>query len=326
MKRLSALGAVVLAVSLATPARAASDITLNVQPTTLLSGETIPLGRVAVIAADDPLLLRKLNGLPLGVAPRPGDDRYITRRHIAMYLARSGIDGSRIVWQGSGGCTVTARSAAVRGADVVAAARDYLLSLPELQHADTRVSVERAPRDKLLPATEGTLTLSASAPSMDRPYGRVKVLVNAEAGGKIIETVPVVFQVTTRKQVVYTTQPIRRNQPIEPSHVRIREITLGPMSPDITHMTSLESVLGKNATRAIRADVALTASMIADPFAIREGDVVALFLRSERVEVATRGLAMRNAHIGEIIPVTVTTTGKRLFCKVTANGEVELAL
>jgi flagella basal body P-ring formation protein FlgA len=66
--------------------------------------------------------------------------------------------------------------------------------------------------------------------------------------------------------------------------------------------------------------------MVAEPLAVRQGEDVALSLKSSHLEVATRGIAQKDGYIGEMIPVKVFVSGKRLNCKVVGTGTVEVPL
>ena len=78
--------------------------------------------------------------------------------------------------------------------------------------------------------------------------------------------------------------------------------------------------------RSIPAGTALTASMVAEPLAIRRGEDVTLSLKSDHMEVVTKGVAQKDGYVGDLIPVKVFVSGKDLTCKVVANGTVELPL
>jgi flagella basal body P-ring formation protein FlgA len=114
---------------------------------------------------------------------------------------------------------------------------------------------------------------------------------------------------------------------IEKGHLDTREIVLGPASIPETYLdSSPDSAIGKVAVRAIPAGTALTASMVAEPLAIRRGDDVTLSVKSAHMEVVTKGIAQKDGYMGEMIPVKVFVTGKSLTCKIVGNGTVELPL
>ena len=183
------------------------------------------------------------------------------------------------------------------------------------------------PRDCVVSAGAGKITLSAFAASADRPWGRLRIFVKITAEDKLLATIPLMFMVTTNQKVLVSARAINRGEVIDKSQLDSREIVLGPASLPETYLNSIpESAIGKVAVRAIPAGTALTASMIAEPLAIRRGDDVTLSVRSNHMEVVTKGVAQRDGYVGELIPVKVFVSGKDLTCKIIANGTVELPL
>jgi len=143
----------------------------------------------------------------------------------------------------------------------------------------------------------------------------------------VLATIPLMFMVTTNQKVLVAARSINRGEVIEKGHLDTREIVLGPASLPETYLDpSPDSAIGKVAVRAIPAGTALTASMVAEPLAIRRGDDVTLSVKSAHMDVVTKGVAQKDGYVGELIPVKVFVTGKNLTCKIVANGTVELPL
>jgi flagella basal body P-ring formation protein FlgA len=302
-----------------------SGVVLTMKSSALLSKGDIPLGEVASVSTSDPALRERLSAINLGATPWPGNVRSVTREQVAMYLSRAGLDPSTVRWAGAETCVVQVRAHRVTGEEIVQAARDYLASLPGLREG-AQIEVERTPRDILLPSSERPLRMAASAASVDRPWGRLRVYVKVFDGDNVEATVPVMFLVTVPRKIVVAARPLRQGDVIEPSHVEQRDALLGPESGPENYIEDPASVIGQRAARAVAAGTPITASMIVAPYAAHKGESVSIRLRSEHLEIVTKGLAQRDAYVGDTIPVVVETTGRKLPCRVVAAGMVELPL
>jgi len=295
----------------------AATIQVKLKPAAVVPTGEINLGQIAEVAADGSGLAAELAAMSLGNAPLAGNARAVSRDHVLMFLTRNGIPKEDISLQGARACTVTVTTLRVTGAQLVQCARNYLASMPVLQDGKSRIEVERMPRDKRIAVgDEGKAApeLTASVSSMDRPWGRIRVYVKIRSNDRVLATVPVMFQVTTRQNVIYASKPIRRGDTIDETCLSVREMIL-----DATNGN--ETFLDKNA-----AGAPIVAAMLNDPFAARRGEDVSVVLKSRHIEIIAKGTALNDGHIGDVIPVTVGATGKRIVGKLVSAGMVEMAL
>ena len=305
---------------------AADRVQIELKEAVVLQTDEIRLRQVADVSGDA-VLAADIGAVSLGSTPWPGNSRSVTKEQIAMHLIQAGFDVSGYQWRGAAACLVTLLTTKVSGEQIVQAAREYLGSLPMLRRDDARIEVEQMPRDCVVAASAEKVSLSAFAASADRPWGRLRIFVKIKADDKVLATIPLMFMVTTNQKVLVTARPINRGEVIEKGHLDTREIVLGPDSPPQTYLDPApESAIGKVAVRSIPAGATLTASMVAEPLAIRRGEDVTLSLKSDHMEVVTKGIAQKDGYVGDLIPVKVFVSGKDLTCKIVANGTVELPL
>jgi len=305
---------------------AADRVQIELKEAAVLQTDEIRLRQVTELAGDA-TLIADIGNISLGATPWPGNSRSVTKAQIVMHLVQAGFDVSGFQWRGPTACLVTLLTTKVSGEQIVQAAREYLGSLPMLKRDDARIEVEQMPRDCVVAASAEKVSLSAFAASADRPWGRLRIFVKIKADDKVLATIPLTFMVTTNQKVLVAARPINRGDVIEKSSLDTREIVMGPDSIPQAYLDALpESVIGKVAVSSIPAGTALTASMIAEPLAIRRGEDVTLSLKSEHMEVVTKGVAEKDGYVGDLIPVKVFISGKDLTCKIVANGTVELPL
>jgi flagella basal body P-ring formation protein FlgA len=303
----------------------AAQVRVELKGAAVVSPGEITLGDVASIEADEPDVMTMAAGISLGVTPLPGNARVVTRENAVMYLARAGITPADISWRGDKACTVTVASRRVTGAQLVETARQYLMSHPRLQQPGVLVEVLQTPRDQLL-AGDIAPELIASPASVGQPWGQLRVYVRVLSGGRVTSTVPVLFRITSNQKVLYAVRQIPRGETITQSDLEAREIVIGATGEGENYFVDPALVVGKKAVRTVAAGTPISDSIITEPFAIRRGEYVSIFVRTEHMEVIAKGVAQRDARVGEIVPIKVALSGKDLVCRVSGTGEVEMAL
>ena len=316
---------VALAVLLCSAGVGAAAIELDVRGAAVLPAGEICLRQVAGITGADPAVTEALGALPLGATPWPGNARNVGRDHIVMYLGRAGYDVAGLRWKGATACTVTVRTMRISPERIVKAGREYLAGLPPLQADQVSISVDRMPHEVLV-AGDKALSLEATANGVDRPWGRIRVHVRVLDGEKVLSTIPVVFLVTSRQTALYAARPIARGDTVERGQLEEREVVVGANGDADVYLARADDVVGKKALRPIPAGAVLTPALFAEPLAVRRGDNVSVILRSDHMEILAKGVAQRDAHIGDVVAVKILVTGKELSCRVRANGAVEVAL
>jgi flagella basal body P-ring formation protein FlgA len=305
---------------------AAGPIQIELKQAAVLQTAEVRLRQVAEVSGDA-VLAADISDVSLGMAPWPGNSRTVTKEQVVRHLVTAGFDVSGIQWRGAAACLVTLETTKVTGEQIVQTGWEYLASLPMLKRDDARIEVEQTPRDCIVAGSPEKVSLSAFGASADHPWGRLQIFVKIKVADKVLTTIPLMFMVTINEKVLVTTRPINRGELIERASLDTREIVLGPDSTPQTYLDpSPDSAVGKVAVRSIPAGTALTASMVAEPLAIKRGEDVTLSLKSAHMEVITKGVAEKDGYVGDLIPVKVFVSGKDLTCKVVGNGMVELPL
>ena len=304
---------------------ATAEIRLEMKRSARIPSGEIHLDQVATVLAEDASLAESIAGARLGTTPLPGSNRVITRGHILMQLGRRGIGPNEIAWEGARACRVSVRSVTLAREDIVKAARDYLRTIPMLEKEGVTIELATPPRSRQVAADEPPV-LVASSSSVVRPWGRIRVNVKVVAGDRVLANIPVMFKATCRENVVFAVRPLQRGRPIRASDVEVREVMLGARSGQLSYATRLDQVVGKQAMRSVSPGVPVTVSMVVEPLAARKGQGIAIYLRSEHVEVVTKGTAQCDGRIGDVIAVAVGVTGKLISAKLVAPGTVELPL
>lgn len=315
-----------LGIATALCAASAAEIELDVKSAVMVPRGDIRLAAVAAVSCKDAGVAECLGALSLGAAPAPGNARVVGRDQIGSALERAGHEPARLRWRGATSCSVVVKTARFSGEEIARAGREYLTALPQFQRDDVRIECEQTPRDYVFAAGEPPPALNVSAAGVDRPWGRLRVFIKVAAEDRVLATIPVTFLATSRQKILVAARPIVRGELVDAGCITTREMLLGPQSDADGWLTREEDAIGKKALRPIAAGMPVTATAVVLPFAIRRGEDVSVALRSNHMEVLAKGVAQRDAFVGDVVPVKVLTTGKELMCKVTAVGAVELPL
>jgi len=313
-------------VLLAATLPAAAAVRIALRPRATLDVGQITVGSIAEVTGDDPMLVAEVGGLRIGATPWPGNARRVTRNDIAMVLVRKDISPREITWAGVEACTVSVRVTRVRGEEIAAAARACLRRLPVLRQQGVTIALRQTPRDRLLPVTGEAAALDCTADGIDRPWGKARVFVRLRSGERVHATVPVYFQITCSREVVVASRALARGAIIGADDIEMRSVTLGAAHGAESFCLDAAEVIGKKAARPLLAGVAIGRGAVAEPYAVRKGEMVSILLESDYLKITAKGVARSDARIGEAVSIEVLISGRRLMCRAVGVGEVALSL
>lgn len=147
---------------------------------------------------------------------------------------------------------------------------------------------------------------------------RVEVLQTSANGEEsVVATVPASFLIHRREQRLFAALPINRGDPLGPQNlgIKVMDTTFAPDG-----FSDPSAVEGRIAKTYIPAGKPLETDMVDLPLAIHAGDMVRLLVRSGAIEVQTAGRAMRDARVGESLPLQIPDTGKQVQARCVDVG------
>jgi len=126
---------------------------------------------------------------------------------------------------------------------------------------------------------------------------------------ELAASVPVSFLIRRLESHLVATHPIRRGDLLSASNLALRQddATFDPDGID-----SLDAVAGKVARTFLEEGHVLTMAMVDQPLAIQSGDVVRLLVHSGGVVVVASAKALRDARIGDSIPLLVVDSQRQV--------------
>lgn len=195
---------------------------------------------------------------------------------------------------------------------------DYLATTQTPGRYEIQVS-QLDPRLRM-PMCDKELTATLESPA--QPIGRVTVKVRCE--GVSPWTVFVPAQVKLFRDVVVITRPLKRTAIIDFDDVALRERDISLINQG--YLTSLDQALGQRLTRPMVTDQVITLVHLEQAEVIRKGDQVVISASSGGLNVRMPGEALSNGSMSEQIRVKNLNSNRVIKARVTAPGQVEVAL
>ncbi|ATN11158.1 MULTISPECIES: flagellar basal body P-ring formation chaperone FlgA [Pseudomonas] len=248
------------------------------------------------------------------VSRHPGRSRYRRLLCAAMALLVSGLG-------------VTARADNVTLPDLLIGVtqgfleftvEDYLATTQTPGRYEIQVN-QLDPRLRM-PLCDKELTATLESPA--QPIGRVTVKVRCEGASPWTVFVPA--QVKLFRDVVVVARPLKRTGIIGYDDVALRERDISLINQG--YLTSLDQAVGQKLTRPVVTDQVLTLVHLEQAEVIRKGDQVVISASSGGLNVRMPGEALSNGGMSEQIRVKNLNSNRVIKARVTAPGQVEVAL
>ena len=164
--------------------------------------------------------------------------------------------------------------------------------------------------------------LTATLESPAQPMGRVIVRVRCEGGSPWTIFVPA--QVKLFRDVVIVNHPLKRGMVIDYADVILRERDISLINQG--YLTATELAVGQKLLRPVITDQVLTLTHLEQVATVRKGDHVVISARSGTLSVKMPGEALSDGGLSEQIRVKNLNSKRVIRARVTAPGQVEVAL
>ena len=171
-----------------------------------------------------------------------------------------------------------------------------------------------------MPLCDKELTATLESPA--QPLGRVTVRVRCDGASPWTVFVPA--QVRLFREIVTTTRPLKRTGIINPEDVTLRERDISQINQG--YLTSVDQAIGQKLVRPMVSDQVITLVHLEQAEVVRKGDQVVISARSGTLNVRMPGEALSNGGMSEQIKVKNLNSQRVIKARVTAPGQVEVAL
>ncbi|KRP68435.1 flagellar basal body P-ring formation chaperone FlgA [Pseudomonas paralactis] len=195
---------------------------------------------------------------------------------------------------------------------------DYLATTQTPGRYEIQVS-QLDPRLRM-PMCDKELTATLESPA--QPIGRVTVKVRCDGASPWTVFVPA--QVKLFRDVVVVARPLKRTGIIGYEDVALRERDISLINQG--YLTSVDQAIGQRLTRPMVTDQVITLVHLEQAEVIRKGDQVVISASSGGLNVRMPGEALSNGGMSEQIRVKNLNSNRVIKARVTAPGQVEVAL
>ncbi|MBW7996899.1 MAG: flagellar basal body P-ring formation protein FlgA [Candidatus Glassbacteria bacterium] len=288
--------------------------------TATVSGAQIKLGQVADINGFDEDLINRLEQMPLGQAPLPGQTRTIERNDIRRQMATWRIDAVRVAIAGEPAVTVKRKGRSVTSGEITSLVEQWVTDSWRDRNVRTDVVFTRLPDELTL--KEEDFTLSVLDPVRPQASGAMALSVAALDGDRVLARFPVSIRLRVWQEVAVAAADLKRGKIVSEDDILFseRELT-GNRSQTIS---SVDQLVDKRLRRRVRAGDLLTAGHLENPPLVERGDKIILIVEYNGIRIGCAGKAWQKGGLGDRILVS-TQYGKKLTGVVKDGRTVVIA-
>lgn len=297
-------------------------INIEIKDRVTLPEKQIAMRDIAYVSCNDPSLLERVNSILIGNTPWPGNVRKIERDTINARLMDEGINLNDIAYGSTTASLVSVESITIPGEYILKKAKEYLQSKLFQPEREIIIESDRPPRDKLIPANEGTIRLEISQIDANKDRGNVQLIARIFINDKEYLKVPVFFNIRVYEDVVASSRKIDRNDILNMDNLVIKRMETTKLTGST--FNNVEDLIGKRATRPILLNTPITAEIVDNPPAIKKGDFIKIFVQTGNLHVVTKGVAKEDGYLGKIIRIKNIDSNKELYGRVEDSTSVKI--
>ncbi|NLJ12520.1 flagellar basal body P-ring formation chaperone FlgA [Denitrificimonas caeni] len=183
-----------------------------------------------------------------------------------------------------------------------------------------RVKIGRLDSRLRLPVCAIPLQVSLESPA--QPIGRVTLRVRCDSNAPWTIFVP--GQVDLYREVAVSLRSLARNSVVQAADVQLAERDVSSLRQG--YILNLENVIGQKLTRPIQPNQVISANFLKAAAAVNKGDAVVISARGSSMFVRMPGIALEEGAIGQQIKVRNARSQRTVHARVTAPGQVEVAM
>ena len=298
-----------------------TGITVSLPATVEVKGTELTIGAIAQVSGENADLVARVEAMSLGYAPAPGFSRLLDQQRVAQDLRRM-LPSVTIQLSGASHCRVTPSVVTISAARLLEEAGSTMREA--FAGADTRITAGRNVSDVLVPSGRESLELRAALREHTPRAGAWSVPVEIVIDGAVYRTVWTTWNVDVWARRHVLNRNIRAGESLSGADfdlIRV-PVTPGPLARGLEP----GALSHAKARRALAKGDVITDRDIERAVVIKQGDTIGIEVRRGQVTVRALAIALRDARIGDRLPVRVEKTGKEFNAVVTGPESVELRL
>ncbi len=294
--------------------------TIRVRNQVEIDSDDVLLGQLAEIEGINAKLIRHLEEILIGKAPLPGKSRQYDQNFLKMRLKQHHIDLSTVILETPEQIEVSRSCIKIEKNKIEEIVSDFLLRNIPQENRNIRISEIRVPEEVVL--SRGQISYKVSVADNQPLKGNFTIAVEFSVNGYAQKKIWATVAIEVLGPVVVTRMPLGRYKPIGEGDIEIKTMDLSDLPDDV--ITDPEAVLGKRTTRAIGAQVPLSADSVELPPLVKRGDLVVIVAESNGLKITTRGQVKKKGRLGEQIPVVNLDSNKVIYARVLDANTVKV--
>ncbi len=321
-------------------------------PSAVAIRDTIPLSDLCELTGFDPETERTLAELVVSNAPPPGGSRVIHLDMIRSLLSASGTNMASVTLGGATRCDVTRPSntmpTSVPPEASGAATAGRLHNTTEIPATESALSKPGTLKQVVTDYFNGEFAryggtadiifdhtaqqfLDLSGPTYQftvrrkdaMPLGLIQLEIEVLTGGRMVQTVPMVVQVSMIRNVLVARRSINQGATVQAQDVK--RVSLSFTRLDKLGMNDVARALGMRAKRFISAGSLIDTGMFESVPLVTRGQLVTLTSVNGAVRVVTSAKALGDGLLGETITVRAAENRRlELDAVVVGRGSVQI--
>lgn len=168
----------------------------------------------------------------------------------------------------------------------------------------------------------GKIGLQITAPKHTDWLGAVAFSVGVVVNGKKVSAITVPVNIEVWSDVILTTKPLGRFQPIGHDDVHVKKMDLARVPSSA--MVDIDQVVGSRTRRSIAANCILRKDHVEMPPDVKRGDLVSVVAESAHLKISVKGMAKENGRIGDRIKVVNLRSKRGIFALVVDDRTVRV--
>jgi len=324
--RMILISMLLAATSAVAQANMAGPAVIRLRPSAQTPSGEVTLDRLAAFENAAPGVASRLMAIVVTTAPSVGLKRVVSRDLVSERLASAGFRPEDARVEGADECSVTVQVAKVTAAQIVNAARSYLVASLGGERPGHAWEPVAMPDDRVVAAGATPPELAPAPVPLGETTTMARVFVRIGVDGDTRATVPVAFRRVQVRQNVVAARQIARGEVLTAEDVEIRNEQISDTSLAPQAFTDLSEAIGKQARLTIRPGQPIGPRAVAPPILIPRNAPVNIIIEKGSLRVVSAGVALADGRMRETLDVRVTATGRSVKALVTGPGEVVLDL
>jgi flagella basal body P-ring formation protein FlgA len=314
--------------------------------------DQIRLGELCDLQGLDAESHARVAGLMVADAPPPGGSKIVRLAEVRAALQAGGTNMAQMTLGGATECAVTrpamaapplrknGRAKAAGGdgqttgggsnGDANAAEREHTLRghlidyfNRELARYGGSAEIAFDQNDESILALNGPQYEFQIRRRSGPPLGLVSLEIDVMAGGRILQTVPVIVQLALRRSVVVARRTISQNAAVSPADVEVMALTFRRL--DNLGIADPAETIGQRAKRLIPAGSLIEPDTLEKVPLVLRGQLVTIIATIGSIQLVSAGKATEEGRLGDVIRVrSMDDNHAELDAIVTGPGEVRV--